>query len=107
MRDLQEAGNKTAFRGPGRLSSLAVFVRMQALLISLLITAPFIVASAGPDPRPYKSYEYTDADKILRLVVPEGLALVRGLLVVGPYSGGDSRDYHQQVWYREFLHLHG
>jgi hypothetical protein len=27
--------------------------------------------------------------------------------VVGPYSGGDSRDYHQQVWYREFLNLHG
>src|SRR5262249_57106056 len=27
-------------------------------------------------------------------------------LVVGPYSGGDSRDYHQEVWYREFLHLH-
>jgi predicted esterase len=26
--------------------------------------------------------------------------------VVGPYSGGDSRDYYQQVWYREFLHLH-
>src|SRR5262249_39080149 len=32
---------------------------------------------------------------------------VRGILVVGPYSGGDSRDYHQQVWYREFLPLHG
>jgi hypothetical protein len=28
-------------------------------------------------------------------------------LVVGPYSSGDSRDYHQQVWYREFLNLHG
>jgi len=42
-----------------------------------------------------------------RLVVPEGLAVVRGILVVGPYSGGDSRDYHEQVWYREFLNLHG
>jgi hypothetical protein len=28
-------------------------------------------------------------------------------LVVGPYAGGDSRDYHEQVWYREFLNLHG
>jgi hypothetical protein len=42
-----------------------------------------------------------------RLVVPEGLAVVRGILVVGPYAGGDSRDYHEQVWYREFLKLHG
>src|SRR5262249_36035568 len=42
-----------------------------------------------------------------RLVVPEGLAVVRGILVVGPYAGGDSRDYHEQVWYREFLNLHG
>jgi hypothetical protein len=42
-----------------------------------------------------------------RLVVPGGLAVVRGILVVGPYAGGDSRDYHEQVWYREFLNLHG
>jgi hypothetical protein len=42
-----------------------------------------------------------------RLVVPHGLAVVRGILVVGPYAGGDSRDYHEQVWYREFLNLHG
>jgi hypothetical protein len=42
-----------------------------------------------------------------RLVVPDGLAVVRGILVVGPYAGGDSRDYHEQVWYREFLNLHG
>lgn len=42
-----------------------------------------------------------------RLVVPNGLAVVRGILVVGPYAGGDSRDYHEQVWYREFLNLHG
>jgi hypothetical protein len=42
-----------------------------------------------------------------RLAVPDGLTVVRGILVVGPYSGGDSRDYHEQVWYREFLNLHG
>jgi predicted esterase len=40
-------------------------------------------------------------------VVPDGLAAVRGILLVGPYAGGDSRDYHEQTWYREFLHLHG
>ena len=64
-------------------------------------------ASAGPDSRKYKSYDYTEADHKFRLVVPDGLAVVRGILFVGPYSGGDSRDYHQQAWYREFLHLHG
>src|SRR5262249_45850111 len=64
-------------------------------------------ASTRPNQRKCKSYDYTEADHKLRLVVPEGLAVVRGILVVGPYSGGDSRDYHQQAWYREFLHLHG
>src|SRR5215467_3685361 len=54
-----------------------------------------------------KLYDYTLADHKFRLIVPEDLAVVRGILLVGPYSGGDSRDYHQQVWYREFLNLHG
>jgi hypothetical protein len=63
--------------------------------------------STRPDPHKYKSYDHTEADHKFRLVVPEDLAVVRGILVVGPYSGGDSRDYHQQVWYREFLNLHG
>ena len=63
--------------------------------------------STVPDPQKYKSYDHTEADHKFRLVVPEGLAVVRGILVVGPYSGGDSRDYHQQVWYREFLNING
>jgi hypothetical protein len=67
---------------------------------------PSTGASAGPDPRRYTSYEYTEAGKALRLTVPEGLAVVRGILVVGPYAGGDSRDLYREVWYREFMHLH-
>jgi hypothetical protein len=63
--------------------------------------------SARPDPHRYKAYEYTEGDKTVRLIIPDGLAVVRGILVVGPYAGADSRDYYQQVWYREFLHLHG
>ena len=55
----------------------------------------------------YKVYDYTLADHKFRLVMPEDLAVVRGILLVGPYSGGDSRDYHEQAWYREFLNLHG
>jgi hypothetical protein len=31
---------------------------------------------------------------------------VRGILVVGPGAGGDSRDLYHEVWYREFMHLH-
>src|SRR5262245_27521007 len=46
-------------------------------------------------------------DHKFRLVIPENLEVVRGILVVGPYSGGDSRDFHEQAWYREFLNLHG
>jgi len=55
----------------------------------------------------YKAYDYTEAVHKFRLVVPKDLAVVRGILLVAPYSGGDSRDYHRQVWYREFMHLHG
>jgi hypothetical protein len=55
----------------------------------------------------YKVYDYKEMDHKLRLVVPEGVKVIRGVLVVGPYSGGDSRGYHQQVWYREFMRLHG
>ena len=53
-----------------------------------------------------KVYDYTLADHKFRLVIPEDLAVVRGILLVGPYSGGDSRDYHEQAWYRQFLNLH-
>lgn len=52
-------------------------------------------------------YDHAEGEHKFRLVVPNGLEVVRGILVVGPYSGGDSRDYHEQVWYREFLNLHG
>jgi len=62
----------------------------------------------------YKSYDHVVkptppaiGDHKFRLVVPEKLEVIRGILVVGPYSGGDSRDFYEQVWYREFLHLHG
>jgi hypothetical protein len=63
-------------------------------------------ASARPDRRRYQSYEYTEAGKTLRLTMPEGLKVVRGILVVGPGAGGDSRDLYHEVWYREFMHLH-
>jgi hypothetical protein len=67
---------------------------------------PSTGASAGPDRRQYKSYEYAEAGKSLRLTMPDGLAVVRGILVVGPYAGADSRELYREVWYREFLHLH-
>jgi hypothetical protein len=74
-------------------------------------TVPSRLANAGPSARPdpnrYKSFEYTKSGKTVRLVIPDSLAVVRGILVVGPYAGADSRDYYKQVWYREFMHLHG
>src|SRR5262249_2220738 len=58
------------------------------------------------DSRQYTSYEYSESGKALRLTVPDGLAVVRGILVVGPHAGGDSRELYREVWYGEFLHLH-
>jgi hypothetical protein len=71
-------------------------------------------AAAEPKQWGYKVYDHVvkatppaTGEHKFRLVVPDGLPVVRGILVVGPYAGGDSRDYHEQVWYREFLKLHG
>ena len=64
-------------------------------------------ASVWPKQPGYTIYDHTEGVHKFRLVVPDGLPVVRGILVVGPYSGGDSRDYHEQIWYREFLNLHG
>jgi hypothetical protein len=90
----------------------------------LFLVALALMASANTYPdtgtsaaskRPgYKVYDYVVeatppamGEHKFRLVVPDGLVVLRGILVVGPYAGGDSRDYHEQVWYREFLNLHG
>jgi hypothetical protein len=75
---------------------------------------PDTEAPAAPKRPGYKVYDHVvkatppaQGEHKFRLVVPDDLEVVRGILVVGPYSGGDSRDYHEQVWYREFLNLHG
>ena len=61
--------------------------------------------------RQYKSYDYEETAenmlKQIRLWIPEGLATVRGILVVSNGMGGDTRDWSREVWYGEFLHLHG
>jgi hypothetical protein len=85
-----------------------------ALVVLIGSAIPDTGTSAEPKQPGYKVYDHVVkatppamGEHKFRLVVPEGLPVVRGILVVGPYAGGDSRDYHQQVWYREFMHLHG
>ena len=57
-----------------------------------------------------KSYDYEETAegmlKQVRLTIPEGLATVRGILVVTNPAGGDTRDWHRRAWYGEFLYLH-
>jgi hypothetical protein len=60
----------------------------------------------APDGRKYQSYDYKEGNKSVRLTMPEGLKVVRGILVVGPFSGGDTREFYREVWYGEFMHLH-
>lgn len=68
---------------------------------------PSASASAVTKRPGYTIYDHAEGEHRFRMVVPNGLEVVRGILVVGPYSGGDSRDYHEQPWYREFMNLHG
>ena len=57
----------------------------------------------------YAVYEYDDLrTRRCSFVIPEGLKTVRGLLVHGCSSGGDSRyDWKDCEYYRQFMHLHG
>src|SRR5262245_57455757 len=57
--------------------------------------------------RKYTVYDYAEPGKEYRLVIPEGLKTVRGLLVGCNYAEGDSRgDWTFCHYYREFIHLH-
>jgi hypothetical protein len=55
----------------------------------------------------YATYDHAEGEHKFRLVAPNGLAVFRRILVAGPYFGGDSRDFLEHIWYREFLNLHG
>lgn len=65
------------------------------------------IVSVGEDR--YSVYDYDDrTTRNYTVVIPEELTTVRGLLVHGCYSGGDSRyDWKSCEYYRQFMHLHG
>jgi hypothetical protein len=93
---------------------IMILIALSGLVGSTANSNPGTGTPAAPKQPGYKVYDHVvkatppaTGEHKFRLVVPEGLAVVRGILVIGPYSGGDSRDYHEQVWYREFLNLHG
>lgn len=83
-----------------------VVVAFVAITVLVGSTLESFAAEAVAD-RKYAIYDHAVGEHKFRLVIPENLEVVRGILVVAPYSGGDSRDYHEQAWYREFLDLHG
>jgi hypothetical protein len=87
-------------------AALAGLVGSTFVLHAAAPPLPSTGASARPDSRKYQSFDYTEPGNSLRLTMPEGLAVVRGILVVGPYAGADSRDLYREVWHREFMHLH-
>lgn len=69
----------------------------------------FVVPAAAPQINRLDDqiFDHAEGEHNFRLVVPSDLRVIRGILIVAPYSGGDSRGYHEQVWYREFLSFHG
>jgi hypothetical protein len=87
----------------GRMKRLSivsfVVVAMVGSAAGLYATDSETGASSRPDPHHYKSFEYTQASKTVRLIIPDGLAVVRGILVVGPYARADSRDYRAYSTY--------
>ena len=74
------------------------------------VSSPVTCVATRTVQRKYKSYDYAEpAEQMLkqvRLWIPEGLATVRGILVVSNGAGGDTRDSYREVWYGEFMHLH-
>src|SRR5262249_16628641 len=93
---------------------IMILIALSALVGPTARANPGTGNPAAPNRPGYKVYDHAvqatppaTGEHKFRLVVPDGLEVVRGILVVGPHSGGDSRDYHEQVWYREFLNLHG
>ncbi len=67
-------------------------------------------AAWGDQPRLYQQFDYKEpADKTpreVRITIPQGLATVRGILVVSNGMGADSREMYKEAWYGEFLFLH-
>src|ERR1035438_7878758 len=75
------------------------------------ISAPVTCVAAGDVPRRYQSYDYAEPaenmNKEVRLSIPDGLATVRGILVVTNPAGGDTRDWYRRPWYGEWVHRQG
>ena len=99
--DYQPTAHKLNFRITARATDAAGH--------SALSPAVTCVATSNVQRR-YKSYDYEETSetilKQVRLTIPEGLSVVRGILVVTNSSGGNSRDYFKEAWYGEFLYLH-
>lgn len=75
------------------------------------VVAAFATQGALAARRPADVYDYQeDAEgmtKCVRLAIPNGMAVVRGILVNSNGAGGDTRDAYRQAWHEEFLDLHG
>jgi len=56
---------------------------MTRLCIVSITLVALVGASAAPDQRNRSTYDFSDTGKEFRLVIPEGLPVVRSILVVG------------------------
>ena len=96
---------------PGTVASIPVTKAVHGNALPAAVQAtPGVTSSVvtvGDDR--YTVYDYDDLKaRNYSFVIPEGLKTVRGLLVHGCYSGGDSRyDWKDCEYYRQFMHLHG
>ncbi len=101
------------------MSSFQTRVSLALALAVALLAATWptnvLAADAAPAqpaqvPHKYASHDYKETAeamlKEVRLVIPEGLTTVRGILVVTNGAGGDTRHWYTGAWYSEFLHLH-
>lgn len=114
MRSLVGTATQAPFRATYCPGKAQINLRMTAKVTDAAghsaVSLPVTCVASSKVQRRYKSYDYEETAenmlKQVRLWIPQGLATVRGILVVSNGAGGDTRDGYGKVWYGEFLHLH-
>jgi pimeloyl-ACP methyl ester carboxylesterase len=100
---LTVAWHKGSKRGTDSMKAMTFAVTLLIVVFSLQVALAARL--------PVDTYDYQEnaegMNKCVRLAIPKGFAVVRGIVINGNAAGADTRDAYKQVWYEEFLDWHG